>query len=79
MPDRRYTVAEIDRMRETIRRKYPSPASKYPTTAGPVRSVHAATDFSANIEQELRTYMQNGTEPEELEAVLARDVGSFRD
>lgn len=50
-PSRKYTVEEMEQMREYIWRvKYPYSRQKY----------------AADIEAELRTYMMNGTEPDEL-------------
>lgn len=52
--DRKYTVAEIDQMRSSIRWSYPCGVSYYPDQR------------EREIEDRLRTYMLNGTEPEEL-------------
>lgn len=56
MAERKYSVAEIDRMRRAIECSYPGGA-------------YYAEQRSAEIENRLRTYMQNGTEPSELEEV----------
>lgn len=54
MPEqRKYTVGEIDRMRSEIEWSYPS---------GPYNAI----ERNADIENRLRTHMQNGTTPEEL-------------
>lgn len=55
MAERKYSVAEIDRMRRSIRWSYPTGISCY------------EHERAADIENRLRTYMQNGTDPEELE------------
>lgn len=54
MAERKYSVAEIDDMRDSIRWSYPSDTAFY------------AKERDADIENRLRTYMQNGTDPEEL-------------
>jgi len=56
MSDRKYSVAEIDRMREDIGRMFPLGVAYDP-------------DWRARqIEDKLRTYMLNGTDPDELAA-----------
>jgi hypothetical protein len=55
MTERKYSITEIDRMRIAIRWSYPS-------------GVYYSNERTADIENRLRTYMQNGTDPEELEA-----------
>lgn len=55
MPERKYSVAEIDRLRDAIRWSYPSGVPFY------------EKDRNADIEDRLRTYMLNGTDPAELE------------
>lgn len=57
MAERKYSVAEIDRMRRALEWAYPTGVSYYAEQRG------------AEIENRLRTYMQNGTEPSELEEV----------
>lgn len=52
---RKYSVNEIDRMRRAIGLSYPMDGS------------YVQADRDADIESRLRTYMQNGTDPEELE------------
>ncbi len=54
MADRKYSVAEIDRMRHAISCGYMGPSN------------------STLIEDRLRTYMLNGTDPEELEQDVRR-------
>lgn len=55
MAERRYTVAEIDRMRIAVEQLFPMDIAYD-------RAVRAK-----QAEERLRTYMLNGTEPEELE------------
>lgn len=55
MSERKYSISEIDLMRKYIGCSYPAGVNYLP---------HERT---AEIEQRLRTYMQNGTTPEELE------------
>lgn len=55
---RKYTVAEIDRMRRAIEWSYPSGVTYY------------QAERSAEIEDRLRTYMVNGTDPSELEQAM---------
>ena len=64
MPDRKYSVAEIDRMRALLwDRGYDA-----------LRAAASQGDYNASIEgigcsieDQLRTYMLNGTDPSELE------------
>ena len=55
MAERKYSIGEIDRMRKAIEWCYP--------TGVP----YLAAERAADVENRLRTYMQNGTDPEELE------------
>lgn len=64
--ERKYLVGEIDRMREIIRWLYPDGV------------VYAEMERAAEIELKLRTYMQNGTEPEELERALSDHFDRLR-
>jgi glutamyl/glutaminyl-tRNA synthetase len=57
---RKYSVEEIDAMRKSIEWSYPSGVSYY------------AHERSAEIENRLRTYMQNGTTPAELKEMEDR-------
>ncbi len=57
MTDRHYTVSEIETMRAAIRASFGG-GSFYPA------------ERAAEIEQRLRTYMQNGTAPDELVAAF---------
>ena len=63
---RKYTIDEIDQMRSHIRWSYPSGVGYF------------TKDRDADIENRLRTYMQNGTTVAELEkmarAIHARDI-----
>ncbi len=59
MSDRKYTVDELDRMRRAIERCYPSGVP------------YMAAQRAAEVEDRLRTHMQNGTEPKELEEAAA--------
>lgn len=54
MPDRKYSVSEIDRMRRAIFEMRLLP--------------YGGDSIQQIIEERLRTYMLNGTDPEELEA-----------
>jgi hypothetical protein len=57
---RKYAIAEIEQMRNALRWSYPSGVSYY------------EKERSAEIENKLRTYMQNGTDPDELAAWSGR-------
>lgn len=57
MSERKYLVAEIDRMRRAISFGY-------------------SCDGSADIENRLRTYMLNGTSPEELEQMASENYAA---
>jgi hypothetical protein len=54
--ERRYTISEIDEMRESLSRMYPVGAS------------YKSAEREAQTEDRLRTHMQNGTDPDELKA-----------
>lgn len=54
--EQKYSIHEIDRMRAAIATAIQSPG------------LYNDADRAAAIEDRLRTYMQNGTTPEELEA-----------
>lgn len=68
MGECRYTVAEIDRMRAAVRRAC---MPKAPWSYDPVH-------LSKEVEEKLRTYMLNGTMPEELEEVSPTAAGLVR-
>lgn len=61
----KYSVDEIDRMRDALTRRY---GFKWPW-------VGAAEPYSRDVEDKLRTYMIGGVTPEELEASLATEPG----
>lgn len=63
---RKYSISEIDRMRRAIRYSYPSGVC------------YIQHERDADIENRLRTYMQNGTEPEELEKACYRIIEVFQ-
>lgn len=67
MSERKYSVAEIDRMRAAIRRTFPPQTYSQSINDPYLKSV--GPDYSGQVEDRLRTYMLNGTEPEELEAM----------
>lgn len=54
MPKRKYSIEEIDRMREAVELMQPD-------------GVYNEREEERRIERELRTYMRNGTDPAELE------------
>ena len=58
MSERKYSVSEMDRMRRTL--------SWLHRPGGPYRQ----HEEDARMENILRTYMQNGTDPEELETAM---------
>jgi hypothetical protein len=66
MAERRYTVAEIDRMRSALRLIIIRPNTNY-----------YPDEMERKIEDQLRTYMLNGTDPEELDRL--RDEQLRRD
>lgn len=59
---RKYSVAEIDAMRECIGWMYPSGVS------------YLQGERAADIENRLRTYMTNGTEPDELQKAARKSL-----
>ncbi len=66
MSERKYSVSEIERMRDALRWILIQPGVTY-----------YEDQKAAEIEEQLRTYMLAGTAPEELEAKQA-DVIRFR-
>ena len=65
MVERKYSVAEIDRMRRALER-----------ICTPTNRGYFPAEVEKRVEERLRTYMQNGTDPEELEAALYAHVGA---
>lgn len=61
MTDRKYTLAEIDRMRNAINWMYPDGVAFY------------QDERARETEERLRTYMAAGIEPEDLE----RQMGEY--
>jgi len=66
MTERKYSVSEIDKMREAILRLYP------------LGVPYRANERAADAENRLRTHMQNGTGPEELERAAREHVEKGR-
>lgn len=56
MANRKYSLAELDRMRAALMARYPKDVSYVPA------------DRAREIELHLQTHILNGTEPEEIEA-----------
>ena len=52
---KKYSIIEIDQMRRAVQRSYPTGVS------------YMATERNADVENRLRTYMQNGTTVKELQ------------
>ena len=71
---RKYSVEEIDRMRDALTKRHPIEETFHVSVGGygdswPTEETHRRrAERSARVEDELRTYMQNGTEPDELDA-----------
>lgn len=63
---RKYSVAEIDHMRLTIRQRFPMMYCTKPGFGGSGPMV-LTDEYDGQVEDQLRTYMLNGTEPHELE------------
>jgi hypothetical protein len=63
MPERKYAIEEIDRMRKALESMYPFGVS------------FNSKERSAEVEDRLRTHMQNGTEPDELAKASSEYVG----
>lgn len=63
MAERAYTVAEVDRMRQVISYRYPSPIWSTPISGGHSTKIN---DHTAQIEEVLRTYLVAGVDPAEL-------------
>jgi len=64
MADRKYSVAEIDLMRRYV--------------AATVLDFSMTPEFrAATIEERLRTYMLNGTDPDELRVVAEKSEADF--
>ncbi len=68
MPDRKYSVAEIDRMRKVLWKRVSNSIFTNPNY-DPYKLGHS-------IEDELRTYMLNGTDPDELESSERTQAGA---
>ena len=67
--ERKYSVTEIDRMREAVEHKWlfgcrPSQASQKQTMSS---HGYMPSEKTKDVEELLRTYMIAGVEPEELE------------
>jgi hypothetical protein len=62
MVERKYSIGEIDRMRNAL------------SVLCDTGFAFARMDRNAGIEQKLRTYMQNGTEPDELEKLAGEKL-----
>jgi len=64
MGERKYSVPEIDRMRASLDKRW--------------RAHHCGIlqrgEWHREVEDELRTYMLNGTDPEELEAAVHQQM-----
>jgi hypothetical protein len=58
MPDRKYTLDEIDRMRKALNRKWGRQHQGIP---------YYHQEMHSEIETELRTLIMNGSAPEEIE------------
>ncbi len=68
MTERAYTVAEIDRMRRAVEYRWLYGCSLGDCHPGQLMSrTYKETEKTACVEEELRTYMLAGIEPEELE------------
>ncbi len=72
---RKYTVDEIDRMRAALTKRHPINESFTVCVGGwddgpqePTEETYRRrAERSAHVENELRTYMLNGTDPDEIE------------
>lgn len=76
MTQRKYSISEIDRMRAalgTINMRWPP----LYFSSEAERDLQPFYD-AQKIEDQLRTYMQNGTEPEELEAEANNAGAKFK-
>lgn len=76
MSERKYSLSEIDRMREAVRIIAVGPMDWQCNGRGSfIGTSRSGPPYLrvADIEDRLRTYMMNGTDPEELEAAV-RDV-----
>lgn len=67
MTDRKYSVNEIDRMRRAIHQRACQPGQSF-----------SPQERNAMIEGMLRTYMQNGTDPQELEQEAAEEAAHWQ-
>lgn len=67
MSERKYSVQEIDRMRKTIRHQFPM-IYRTPPGSGGNGPALLTDEYDSQVEDRLRTYMLNGTEPDELDA-----------
>lgn len=65
MAQRKYSVEEIDRIRDAVIKRNEEP---HPNPYGD----QDVTAWAKRVEERVRTYMLNGTDPEELEALVAK-------
>lgn len=71
MSERKYSVAEIDAMRATLRERHLPTRVIYHfmgSRAGEAEYIPPYSELYARAEDELRTYMLGGVEPDELTA-----------
>ena len=66
MVERKYTIQEIEGMRQSIGWSYPPNVPYY------------AEARAAEIEDQLRTYMANGTEPKEVSEMARARISAFQ-
>lgn len=70
--ERKYSVQEIDRMRMAVRHQFPMAWS------GSIGFPMKLTDeYDGQVEDRLRTYMLNGTDPDELDGGKKFTLGLF--
>ena len=67
MPERAYTVAEIDRMREAVEHRCIWGCSIGDARQNTMSRTYNEVELIKRVEERLRTYMLAGVEPEELE------------
>ncbi len=67
MPERAYTVKEIDQMRDAVEFRWLWGCTPSQQLADSCSRTYKETDMVKCVEEQLRTYMLAGVDPEDLE------------
>lgn len=72
--EKKYSVAEIDRMRTLVRHLIDAQSTHAVSRGCAVGQSYRQTDRIREIEERLRTYMLNGTDPDEIDAAVKAEA-----